>query len=138
MQLGTVGIRRGVFLLLALSALGACRETPTAPVPTLRIRNDTRDTLVYSVTERETARRQIVLGLLDTAGGIRQYSRAPNAVWSNSTENIWGYVAGADIHIDLYRVTGLTLAFAGMLDVTDAELVRANYLVAIPPSALSQ
>ena len=138
MQLASVCARRGVVSMLALSALAACRESPTAPVPTLRVRNDTRDTLVYRVTEREWAKSAIFLGFVDTAGGISKYSRAPSSVWSTSTENIWAYVAGADVHFDLYRVTGTRLAFAGRFDVTGAELLRTNFFVAIPASALSE
>ena len=138
MRLASVRARSAVLLVIASFALAACREQPTAPVPILRIRNDTGDTLVYRVTELERAKREIFLGFVDTAGGIRTYSRAPGSVDSNSTENIWGYFAGAAIRIDLYRVTGTRLASAGLLDVTHDELLRSNYSVAVPPSAITK
>ena len=138
MKLASVCSRTRILLFLALASLAACRAESTAPALALSIRNDTGDTLVYRVTERETARREIFLGFVDTIGGIRRYSRAPGTVWSTSTDNIWGYVAGAAIHFDLYRVSGTRLAFAGMFDVTDAELTRSRYVVVIPASVVSQ
>ncbi len=138
MPLSFVRAHRSSLLAVLLLAASACGGESSAPVPTLTVRNDTKDTLLYLARERETAKSEELLGLLDTAAAIRTYAQAPGALRSLAATSIWGYSSGSDLRLTLFRVSGTTIAAAGYFDVTGAELALSSFFVSIPSSALMQ